>query len=101
MDLAAIDLQKIQLSFIHVGIRDYTDIGGASTGYPIQNAVTRDSFIFFSAVTADVGEMAGSAIDFVVTNDATVNALSGANQQLFTYLGANTFGHVFCGIIRA
>ena len=69
-----------------------------TNGYPLQNAVKRDSFIFISAVNENLGEPdTGDQTDFILTNDANINA---ADALLEDFLPQLQFGHAFCGSIR-
>ena len=45
------DIESIQVSFIYLGIRDYTPINNIPswTGYPSQSSLTKDTFVAMSA----------------------------------------------------
>ena len=57
---AAITLNKIQVSFVHVGIEDYTNMNQPD-GYPTQGPLTRDEFVFVSATTSGLVATVGGA----------------------------------------
>lgn len=68
-DEAGITLTKIQLSFVHVGIEDYTNINQPD-GYPTQGPLTRDEFVFISATTSGLAAALGAGgADLEITND--------------------------------
>ena len=62
-------LESVQLSFVHVGIRDYTQMTASANPYPIQNPLKKDSFIFISAISNNIIPLFINLRTFIITND--------------------------------
>ena len=82
------DLSKIQISFVHVGIQDYTGLT-LTNPYPLQGAITRDDFTFFSAAVQNLETVITPSFnDLVITNDEAAVGAAGSTFQLGTYMDA-------------
>ena len=87
-DVDAVRMEAIQVSFVFVGLRDYTPIALMTPGtYPTQSILKRDDFEFVS---------------FNSISDSYLNMDSNVGVLLTSYLGeTGPFSTFFCGFVQA